>query len=61
MAGNIAHSHEEAEEWDLRFWLAQGPQQRLSALVDIHRDIAKVRAGRTRPTGPNPEADEHDL
>jgi hypothetical protein len=43
---NVAHSHEEAEEWDLRFWQSLTPQDRLSALVAIHRDIEKVKQRR---------------
>ena len=47
IVGHIAHSHEEAERWDLEYWQAQTPQARLSALVAIHRDIEKVgKAGR---------------
>jgi len=42
IVGHVAHSHEEAEEWDLAFWQSQSPQDRLSALVAIHRDIEKV-------------------
>lgn len=40
---HIAHSHEEAEEWDLEFWQRQTPQMRLAALVAIHEDIRKAR------------------
>jgi len=43
IVGHVAHSHEEAEEWDLAFWQSQSPQERLSALVAIHRDIEKVK------------------
>ncbi|HUT33968.1 MAG TPA: hypothetical protein VNE39_10830 [Planctomycetota bacterium] len=42
IVAHVAHSHEEAEEWDLAFWQSQSPQDRLSALVAIHRDIEKV-------------------
>jgi hypothetical protein len=41
----IAHraaNFREAEAWDLEFWQQQSPEQRLSALVAIHRDIDKV-------------------
>jgi len=48
IVGHVAHSHEEAEAWDLEFWQSQTPQERLSALVAIHEDIAKVK-GRRRP------------
>jgi hypothetical protein len=43
IVGNVAHSYEEAEAWDLAFWQSQSPQDRLSALVAIHRDIAKIK------------------
>jgi len=36
----------EAEEWDLDFWQSQSPEQRLSALVAIRRDVEKVIKGR---------------
>ena len=52
IVGHVAHSHEEAEEWDLAFWQSQSPQDRLSALVAIHRDIEKVgKRGRRRSRG----------
>jgi hypothetical protein len=46
IVAHVARSHEEAEAWDLDFWLAQTPQQRLSALVAIRRDVDKVLAAR---------------
>lgn len=42
MVGNKAGSFAEAEKWDLEFWQNQTPQERLSALTAIHRDIEKV-------------------
>jgi len=45
----IAHratNFEEAEKWDLDFWQHQSPEQRLSALVAIRRDVDKVMKGR---------------
>ncbi len=47
IVGHIAHTHEEAEQWDLEFWQAQSPQARLAALVDIWDDVDKAQAGRT--------------
>ena len=47
-----AQSFQDAEAWDLAFWQSQTPQQRLSALVAIRKDIAKVRKAR-RPSGVN--------
>jgi hypothetical protein len=40
---NVAHSHEEAEDWDLWFWQQCTPQERLSALASIQRDIERIR------------------
>ncbi|HET6614222.1 MAG TPA: hypothetical protein VFG83_19620 [Kofleriaceae bacterium] len=42
IVAHVAHSHAEAERWDLEFWLRLSPQQRLSALVAIVRDVAAV-------------------
>jgi len=44
----IAHraaNFREAEAWDLDFWQQQSPEERLSALVAIRRDIDKVYEG----------------
>jgi hypothetical protein len=41
-----ARTHEEAEAWDLEFWQAQTPEARLSALVAIRRDVARVEEAR---------------
>ena len=53
MVGNIAHSHEEAEDWDLEFWQSQTPQDRLSALVAIREDVKMIR-------GPNARWDDDE-
>lgn len=45
---NRATSHEEAEMWDLEFWQMMSPEDRLSALVAIRRDIDLVELSRTR-------------
>lgn len=42
IVANRAANFEEAEKWDLDFWQAQTPEQRLSALVAIHRDVEMV-------------------
>lgn len=42
MVGNRALKYEDAERWDLAFWQKQTPQDRLSALVAIHRDIDHI-------------------
>jgi len=41
-----AANYEEAEQWDLAYWQARTPQERLSALVDIRADIKKVEEAR---------------
>ena len=41
-----ASSHADAEAWDLDFWQSQSPEDRLSALVAIRRDVEAVEAGR---------------
>ena len=44
MVVHSAHSHEDAEAWDLEFWQGCTPEERLSALVAIHRDVELVEA-----------------
>ena len=46
IVANVAHSFEEAEDWDLWFWQNWTPEERLSALMAIRRDIEKVKAAR---------------
>jgi len=48
MVAHRAANFEEAEQWDLDFWQKQTPQQRLSALVAIRKDISKVKRGKAR-------------
>ena len=48
MVGHRATSHEDAERWDLEFWQSLTPEERLSALVAIRRDVELVEAGRDR-------------
>lgn len=48
LVAHRASSHHDAEEWDLDFWQARTPEERLSALVAIRRDVAVVEAGRPR-------------
>ncbi len=48
---NMARSFEEAEAWDLDFWQRQTPEERLSALVAIRRDVERALASR-RPAEP---------
>lgn len=45
----VAHraaDFEDAENWDLTYWQSQTPEQRLSALVAIRRDVIKVEQAR---------------
>jgi hypothetical protein len=46
LVAHRASGHADAEAWDLEFWQAQSPQDRLSALVAIRRDVEAVVAGR---------------
>ena len=43
-----AASFEDADRWDLEFWQRQTPQERLSALVAIRRDIARIKRLKSR-------------
>jgi hypothetical protein len=49
-----ARSPADAEAWDLDYWQRRSPEDRLSALVAIHRDVALAEAARR----PSPEAGE---
>jgi len=49
MVFHCARSHEDAEAWDLEFWQRHTPEERLSALVAIHRDVELVEAARKEP------------
>jgi hypothetical protein len=46
LVAHRASGHADAEAWDLEFWQAQSPEDRLSALVAIRRDVETVVAGR---------------
>jgi hypothetical protein len=46
MVAHRASGHADAEAWDLEFWQSQSPEDRLSALVAIRRDVKAVEAGR---------------
>jgi len=50
METHRSRSSAEAEAWDLDFWQRRTPDERLSALVAIHRDIARVEAARGEAT-----------
>ena len=47
----VAHratSFDDAEAWDLDFWQSQTPEERLSALVAIRREVDLVEEARRR-------------
>jgi hypothetical protein len=46
MVVHLATSFEDAEAWDLDFWQKMTPEERLSALVAIRRDVEVVEAAR---------------
>jgi len=48
MVAHLAANYKAAEKWDLEYWQNKTPEQRLSALVAIRRDVMKVELGRTR-------------
>lgn len=50
-----ARDFADAEAWDLEFWQRQTPEERLSALVALHRDAEKVK--RARSSEPGEESD----
>jgi len=47
IVAHIAKDFNDARKWDLNFWQSQTPQQRLSALVSIRRDVMKVEQARS--------------
>jgi hypothetical protein len=46
-----AKTFEDAEAWDLEFWQRRTPEERLSALVAIRREVELVQAARAAGTG----------
>jgi hypothetical protein len=50
IVANLAADFEEAERWDLDFWQSQTPEERLSALIAIRKDVDKVMKARLKPT-----------
>ncbi len=46
IVAHVATSFEDAEAWDLDFWQQMTPEERLSALVAIRRDVEVVKAAR---------------
>jgi len=41
-----ASSHADAEAWDLDYWQRQTAEERLSALVAMHREIELIESAR---------------
>ena len=52
MVVHVATSFEDAEAWDLDFWQRRTPDERLSALLAIHRDVAAVEAEKADTIAP---------
>jgi hypothetical protein len=52
MEAHRTRSAAEAEAWDLDFWQRRSPDERLSALVAIFRDVARVEAAKGEATTP---------
>lgn len=46
IVGHRAKNFAEAEAWDLDYWQAKTPQERLSALMAIRDDVEKVQQAR---------------
>lgn len=46
LVANRASSFEDAEAWDLEFWQSRTPQERLSAFVQLRRDVELALAAR---------------
>lgn len=47
LVANRARSFEAAEAWDLEFWQSRTPQERLSAFVQLRRDVELAQAARS--------------
>lgn len=46
LVANRASSYSEAEAWDLDLWQSRTPEERLSALVALRLEVARVEASR---------------
>ena len=46
MKSHRAKDFADAERWDLLFWQELSPEERLSALVALRKDIEKVEDGK---------------
>jgi hypothetical protein len=52
LVAHRAASFAEAEAWDLDYWQRRSPQERLSALVALRRDVELAQAARETATRP---------
>lgn len=50
IVANLAADFENAEQWDLEFWQSQTPEDRLSALISLRKDVEKVIRARLKTT-----------
>ncbi len=50
IVANLAPDFEDAERWDLDFWQSQTPEERLSALIALRKDVEKVMKARLKAT-----------
>ncbi len=48
MVAHCTEDHDDAELWDLMFWQSLSPEDRLSALVHIHKDVQTVNNAKKR-------------
>jgi len=46
IVAHVAHSHEEAEAWDLAYWQSLTSRQRMVALEALKQDAEKIKRGR---------------
>lgn len=53
METHRARSFADAEAWDLDYWQRRTPEERLSALVAIRREVELVEAARVHAVGRN--------
>jgi hypothetical protein len=54
MVVHRAGSFADAEHWDLEFWQARTPEERLSALVAIRRDVELAQRARRDASSTEP-------
>jgi len=52
IVGNKAATFQEAEQWDLEYWQAMTPAERLGALARTYDEAKAIRAARRPPKNP---------